>query len=86
MNNTLIVKVDESQIRLVVKQAVEEALCATEAKYFNKKEASRYLKISTVTLWDYERKGHIQPVKVGGRLMYTKGELDRFSSGITKTT
>jgi len=82
--NTLIVKVDEEQILSVVKKAVAEAMTNIQAQYFNKKEASNYLKISPVTLWTYERQGHIKSIRVGGRQMFTREELDRFASGRKK--
>lgn len=79
--STLIVQIDEKQIRAIVKEAVTEALHATQAQYFTKKEAADFLKISPVTLWSYERRGLLTPVRVGGRDKYTRGELDRFSQG-----
>lgn len=81
---TITLKVDEDQLRSIVMKAVTEALSSTQAQYFNKRESAIYLKCSTVTLWAYERKGLINSIRVGGRAMFTKAELDRFASGQLK--
>jgi uncharacterized protein YehS (DUF1456 family) len=81
-NTHLIVRVDENHLAEIVKRAVREALDSSQAQYFNKKEAAKYLKISAVTLWSYQTKGLITPVHVGDREMFSKSELDRFASGV----
>ncbi len=78
----LIVKIDEAHLAEIVRSAVKEALSSTQAQYFNKKEAAKYLNISTVTLWTYQQRGLINPVDVGDREMFLKSELDRFVSGV----
>lgn len=78
---TFTLQVDEAHLAKVVRDAVHEALLTTTSNTFNKKEAARYLKISPVTLWNYQRQGLIKAVMVGQREMFVKSELDRFASG-----
>jgi hypothetical protein len=44
----------------------------------NRKEASTYLKISTVTLWELS-KGQVLPcIRIKSKVLYLKTELDKF--------
>lgn len=86
MIKQIILKVDEEELKRVVKEAVREELAAIAVSTFNKKEAAKYLKISPVTLWTYQRNGWIKSVQVGNREMFTKAELDRFATGDQRPT
>lgn len=79
--NKIIVEVNEEQIRTAVRDAVREVLMSTQAQYFNKKDAAKYLKISPVCLWNYEKQGYLKPVRVGDRMVFTREQLDKFAQG-----
>lgn len=81
MIKQIVLKFDEEQLTRIVKEAVREELQAATSSTYNKKEAAKYLKVSPVTLWTYQRNGWIKAVMVGNRELFTKAELDRFAAG-----
>jgi hypothetical protein len=75
-------QIDEAHLTKVVENAVLRALSNASAARYNKKEAAKYLKISSVKLWTLEREGRIKPIhEDGGRSWYTRQELDRYAEG-----
>lgn len=45
-------------------------------------EASSYLKLSPNTLYQWKYEGRIPFVKLGGKLLFDKNELDNFIDGL----
>jgi excisionase family DNA binding protein len=53
-------------------------------KLYTIKEATGLLKISKANLYRLIAGGNIQPVKLGGRTLFTESELDRFIENLKK--
>lgn len=45
--------------------------------YLTRKEVSKILKVSTVTLSDWDKKGITQPYRLGNLIRYKKSELEK---------
>jgi excisionase family DNA binding protein len=50
---------------------------------FNKKEAARYLRISTETLDRYKDSGRLGYTRIGKRIVFRQFELDQFLENLT---
>ena len=42
-----------------------------------REEVLRMLRVHPTTLWRWEKAGYLSPVRIGVKVMYRKGELDR---------
>lgn len=45
---------------------------------FSTKETAEYLGMTVRGVWYHIRRGHLAPTKVGGTLVFTQDQLDRF--------
>lgn len=45
-------------------------------------EASSYLKLSPNTLYQWKYEGKIPSIKLGGKLLFDRNELDKFIDGL----
>lgn len=52
-----------------------------EEKYFTADETANLLKVSRVTLWQWNKKGILKPRKVGSVLRYTESDVKKALSG-----
>ena len=89
VDSTPAVTLTVGQLRELVRQEVERALCAgmqpaevqpaAPAKPFlTIREAAELARIAPSTLRLYIRKGHLKPRKVGRRIIIARAELERF--------
>ena len=53
-------------------------------KYLTRKEVAKILKISLVTLSDWNRKGILKPYRLGNLIRYKQSELDQALISINK--
>ena len=51
---------------------------------FTIKEASRYLKCSTVSFWKIRKEANIQPVYIGKKPLFQKSDLDQYINSQNK--
>ena len=77
------IKIDEAGLKEVVRAAVREEMAQTSSTILNKRQASKFLGMSTVSLWKLERKGILKPIKIGVREVYTRKSLEDFLQGAT---
>jgi excisionase family DNA binding protein len=49
-----------------------------EAEYFTKTEAAEYVRLSRATIDRLRQSGDLRYVKVGGRIVFRKRDLDAF--------
>ena len=60
------------------KKELEEQLKAkNEESYLTRKEAASLLQIDVSTLWNWEKKGFLKPIEVGGKRLYKKSDINR---------
>lgn len=71
----LISKSVKSQFEELVKQSTKEQPQNDSEIYLTRKEASKFLKVSLVTLHSYCNKNIIRPLKIGNKTMFNKAEL-----------
>ena len=71
----LISKSVKSQFEELVKQSTKEQPQNDSEIYLTRKEASKCLKVSLVTVHSYCKKNIIRPLKIGNKTMFNKAEL-----------
>lgn len=62
-------------IRDVIREEVQikkDEPIQTEMKFYSRKEVCSLLKLSLPTLSEYTKEGHIQAVRIGGRVLYSE--------------
>ena len=96
MNNSIITQLygvnpDEfrESILAVFKQEIqtlkEDFKPPTLSEYLTRKEVSAILKVSEVTLIDWDKKGIIKPYRLGNLIRYKSNELEQALIRIKKT-
>lgn len=71
----LISKSVKSQFEELVKESTKEQPQNDSEIYLTRKEASKLLKVSLVTVHSYCKKNIIRPLKIGNKTMFNKAEL-----------
>lgn len=56
------------------------------SEYVTRKELSKILKVSVITLADWEKKGIIKSYRIGNLVRYKRAELDHALVELNKTT
>lgn len=51
----------------------------TPQVYLTRTEAAQYLRISPVSLWKQRKSGRLQAMKVGGKILFTRRDLDKLA-------
>jgi hypothetical protein len=83
MAETFSTTVELQQLEKIIKNAVCNAIerlgdPRLEDKLFTEEEATKYLKCSSVTLWQKRKEGKIKVIKSGRINLYTKSSLDLY--------
>lgn len=65
--------VEEAVLKVFAKFAPREH---TRPKLVPKDEAQEVLHTSDVTLWRWEKKGYLIPVRIGGKIFYKTEDID----------
>ena len=60
------------------KRATEEKPPEKEEEYLTASELSEILKVSLVTLWSWDKKGIIKPLRIGNQKRYRKSDIEKF--------
>jgi len=60
------------------KQASEEKTEDKEEEYLRPEELSRILKVSLVTIWSWDKKGILHPLRIGNQKRYRKSDIEKF--------
>lgn len=75
-----LLQANEALVRKV-RTEVEEELEKRREEYGDtlvpKKDVQKMLGVDPSTLWRWEKAGYLTPVRIGVKVMYRKGELDR---------
>jgi len=66
-----------SDVRTELKALVEHFQPVRPAEYITRKEAAKILKVSLVTLSDWNKKGILKPYRLGNLIRYKRTELDQ---------
>lgn len=70
--------------RSMIADEVQKALVAAKnepAKMYSRDEVCNLLKISKVTLWQWEKDGKLIPKRAGRRVLYAGDELQKLMGG-----
>ena len=60
---------------------VTEKTKKTPETYHSRNETARRLGVNLSTLWHYDKKNYLSPVKVGGRRLYKESDIQRILEG-----
>lgn len=64
-----------SEVALDELQKNNPLLTESEEQYLTRKELSQFLKVSLVTLHNWQKNGELTPYKIGNRVLYKKSEV-----------
>lgn len=74
----LINRTKEELASLVLQKPMEET-------YLTKEEVKHLCGICDVTVWNWQRRGYLNPVRIGGRkILYKKSDIDKILTGKTE--
>lgn len=75
--------IEMARTELAEKKQSDEQQKKDEETFFSRKQAAEYLGICETTLWKWAKPdvAYLVPVKVGGKVRYTKSQLDRIKFG-----
>ncbi|MDG4714837.1 DNA binding domain-containing protein, excisionase family [Bizionia echini] len=65
-----------NDVRTELKTLVQHFQPVKPAEYITRKEAAKILKVSLVTLSDWNKKGVLKPYRLGNLIRYKRTELD----------
>ncbi|QBK77379.1 helix-turn-helix domain-containing protein [Myroides odoratimimus] len=74
--DTLIEKIAQRTAELLINQTPQRQETEKE-ELLTRSEAMQFLKITTATLWRYEKKGKITSHGIGGKRYFKKSELEQ---------
>ena len=63
-------------IRDVVRHEINNIKSPVQEEFLSRDEVSAILHLSKVTLYNLSKKGILTPKKVGGRVLYTRSQID----------
>jgi len=66
-----------SEIRLELKEMSKKFQPVRPTEYVTRKEAAKILKVSLVTIHDWNKKGILKPYRLGNLIRYKRIELDK---------
>jgi len=71
---------EKSELEIMVFQSVKEALANAlpkQKKYLTKKDVCSECGVSLATVNNWMRSGIIKPLRIGGRVLFDSGEVDK---------
>lgn len=74
-----------NDVREELKLLAQNFQPVTPPEYVTRKEAAEILKISVITLSDWNKKGILNPYRLGNLIRYKRAELDEALVQINKT-
>jgi excisionase family DNA binding protein len=60
------------------RQALKEREPEKAEAYLTSEELSKILKVSLVTIWSWDKKGIIKPLRIGNQKRYRKSDIEKF--------
>ena len=72
------------EIRNELKEITKNFKPVSPPEYITRKEAAKILKVSLVTLHDWNKKGILKPYRLGNLIRYKRSELDKALININK--
>ena len=73
-----------SEIRLELKEMSKKFQPIRPPEYVTRKEAAKILKVSLVTIHDWNKKRILKPYRLGNLIRYKRSELDQALININK--
>jgi hypothetical protein len=69
-------------LKKIVGEAVADAISKQpqtdeEPKYLTRSELANQLRVTLVTLWNWQKKGLLTPRKIGNRILYDEAEVNQ---------
>jgi hypothetical protein len=69
-------------LKKVVSEAVSDAIkhqpkTEEEQKYLTRSELASQLRVTLVTLWNWQKKGFLIPHKIGNRILYDEADVNQ---------
>jgi hypothetical protein len=69
-------------LKKVVNEAVADAISkhqpkTDEPQYITRNELANQLRVTLVTLWNWQKKGLLTPRKIGNRILYDEAEVNQ---------
>jgi hypothetical protein len=69
-------------LKKVVNEAVADAISkhqpkTDEPQYITRNELATQLRVTLVTLWNWQKKGLLTPHKIGNRILYDEAEVNQ---------
>ena len=83
LKNKIMLEVIELEtLRKIVGEAVADAISKQpqtdeEPKYLTRSELATQLRVTLVTLWNWQKKGLLIPHKIGNRILYDEAEVNQ---------
>lgn len=74
-----------SEVRAELQNLTQHFQPVTPPEYLTRKETAALLKVSIVTLSDYNQKGVLQPYRLGNLIRYKRAEVDQSLIRINQT-
>lgn len=71
-------------VRAELKEIVQNFQPVKPSEYITRQEAAKILKVSLVTLTDWNKKGVLKPYRLGNLIRYKRSELDEALIAISK--
>lgn len=71
-------------VRAELKEIVQNFQPVKPPEYITRQEAAKILKVSLVTLTDWNKKGVLKPYRLGNLIRYKRSELDEALIAISK--
>jgi excisionase family DNA binding protein len=71
---------EKAPIKVSTLETQEKKVTETPNRLFSKKEAATILRISSATLNRYMKNGEINVIRIGGRVLISKKEIDRLTN------
>jgi len=59
-----------------IKESLKNDKPQTKESLMTRKETIEYLNVSSVTLWNWAKKGILLPYTIGGKVYYKRNEID----------
>ena len=77
--------VNSADLENVVRNILEEVISASNRKkdetLLSVSQASALLNVNRSTLWSWEKKGYLKPIRIGRKVRYSLSKIKSFISG-----
>ena len=78
--NESVNKAMENAVKNLLTDGVLKKDNIQSVRYYSRSETAKLLHVNLNTLYNYVKKGKINPVKLGGRVLFSSTEIDNLAS------